>query len=168
MEQQQALKDLEGTLSLIGDHAAALAGKLEGLFFRAQRIAHASKEGGSSGDTMFSYDLKNFRQELRSFSLEVEGISVRLGTLARTAVYEEGALSRAQAVMRLAERLHRAVSSFQEQAFLAHQHIRRTEHKMDAWYLVQESEELSARSQAMPGTANKLLIAVSTPSEAAP
>ena len=166
MEQQRALKDLEGVISLLCDHASALLGKLEGLLFRAQRMAHAGKDNIGVGDMMFGYDLRNFRQELRNFSQEIDALSARIGMMARTAVFEESAVACAQAVMRLVERLHRAVVALHDQALLAHQHIRRTEYKMEAWYLVQESDNLESLSQGLPASANKLIIRVSTASEA--
>lgn len=162
MEQEKALRSLESVLSLASDHANVLGGKLEGLLFRIQRMAHAGKDTVGVGDAMFGYDVRNFRQELRNFSQEVDSLAARLGMLARTVAYEPNAVDPARTVMRLVERLHRAVVALREQALFLQQHVHGTDYKMDACYLVQETGDIESRSQGLPTTANKILIQVST------
>jgi hypothetical protein len=163
MELLSALKQCEGTLSLTGDKISTLAGKLEDLLFRAQRIAAAKKNNLKSTDTMFGYDLQNLRRDIRSFSNDMGGLPTVIGSIERTAVYDEGALRYAQSVMRLAERVAKLVKALADQALLAHTHIRESDSKIEAWYLVQEAEQLAQRGQTLPSIANKIVIKVSTP-----
>jgi hypothetical protein len=164
MEQSRALKQLESRLSLLGDHVSVLSGKLEDLLFRAQRIAHALKDDAKAqvGDSMFGYDLQNFRRDVRAFGNDAGGLSAAIGSIERSAQFDEPSVALAQAVMRLSERLHKGLGLLLDQAVLAHQHIRQAEHKVEAWYMVQEVESLVQQVQVLPGIANKVLIAVST------
>ena len=173
MEQLRALTQMESTLSLIGDHCSVLSGKLEGLLFRAHRIANARKEDPKARvtDTMFGYDLQNFRRDIRALSSELEGLATILHSIERYAQYDEASLLHAQAVMRLAERTHKGLGALLDQATLAHGHIREAEHKVEAWYLIQEIEAAIQQTQALPGLANKVIIGVGTmkgPPEPAP
>jgi|GEM_PF-3213506 len=166
MEQLRALKQMESKLSLLGDHVGVLSGKLEDLLFRAQRIAHALKDNANAkvkvADTMFGYDLQTFRRDVRAFGNDAGGLSSTLGGIEHSAQYDESSLGHAQAVMRLSDRLHKSLGVLLDKAVLAHQHIREAEHKVEAWYMVQEVEALAQQAQVLPGIANKLLIAVST------
>ncbi|MBI5241862.1 MAG: hypothetical protein HY926_15425 [Elusimicrobia bacterium] len=166
MEQGKALRQLEGKLSMVGDHVSVLSGKLEDLLFRAQRIAHSLKEDGKSkvkvADTMFGYDLQTFRRDVRAFGQEAGGLSSVLGSLEHGAAYDESSVMHAQAVMRLADRAHKGVSALLDKAVLAHQHIREAEHKVEAWYMVQEMTSLAQMTQVLPGMANKVLLGVSS------
>ena len=172
MEQGKALRQLEGKLSMVGDHVSVLSGKLEDLLFRAQRIAHSLKEDGKSkvkvADTMFGYDLQTFRRDVRAFGQEAGGLSSVLGSLEHGAAYDESSVMHAQAVMRLADRAHKGVSALLDKAVLAHQHIREAEHKVEAWYMVQEMESLAQMTQVLPGMANKVLLGVSSRKEGEP
>ncbi len=164
MEQLRAIKQAESRLSLIGDHASVLSGKLEDLLFRAQRIAQSLKDDAKvkSTDSMFGYDLQNFRRDVRAFGNDAGGLSSALGSITHAAQYDESSLIHAQAVMRLSDRLYKSLCALLDQAVLAHQHIRQAEYKVDAWYMVQEVESLTQQAQVLPGIANKLLVAVSS------
>ena len=162
MEQLQALKQFESRLSLVGDHVSALSGKLEGLLFRAQRIAHALKDNAKIPDNMFGYDLQTFRRDIRAFANDSAGLPSVLASIERSAQYDELSLAHAQAVMRLSDCLHKSLSALLDKAVLAHQHIREADHKVEAWYMVQELGVLDQQTQGLPGLANKVLVAVST------
>jgi hypothetical protein len=166
MEQGKALRQLEGNLSLVGDHISVLSGKLEDLLFRAQRIAHELKNEGKNkvkvADTMFGYDLQNFRRDARSFGNEAAGLSSAFGGLEHGASCDESSVMHAQSVMRLAERVRKGVGVLLDKAVLAHQYMREAEHKVEAWYMIQELEALAQATQVLPGMANKVLLAVSS------
>ena len=120
---------------------------------------------------MYGYDLQNFRRDVRAFSNDIGGLGTMLGSIERGGQYDEECVASAQAVMRLCERLQRALVALAEQALLAHQHIRQAEHKVEAWYLIQEIEAAIQQTQALPGLANKVIIGVGTmkgPPEPAP
>lgn len=163
METVAGLKQLEGQFSLVGDRVLTLKAKLEGLLFRAQRIANAQKIHMANTDTMFGYDLQHFRRDVRTFSQDISGLPVLLGSLERTASYDPAAAKFAQNVMRLAVRITQSLRSLHEMSVLAHQHIRTADHKIEAWYVSQEIEELVMKGQGLPTSANKIVIACSTP-----
>jgi hypothetical protein len=163
METLAGLKQMEGTLSTVCDHTSAMKAKLEDLLFRAQRIAASEKSHMKSTDTMFGYDLQIFRRSVRTFSQEVSTLPVALGSIERTAVYDEKAAKFATAVMRLAMRLSNGLRGLHDTATLAHQHIRTADHRIEAWYLAQEIEELLMRGQGLPTVANKIVILTQTP-----
>ncbi len=163
MEVLQALKQTEASLSLTADRISALDGKLEDLLFRAQRIASAAKNNLKTNDTMFGYDLQGFRRDVRAFGHEITGLPNMIGALERAAEFSEPAIRPAQAVMRACERVNRALKGLHDRALLAHQHIREAEHKVEAWYLVQEVEQMAQKGQSLPTLANKVLIRVSDP-----
>ena len=163
METTAGLKQLEGQLSVTCDRLTTLKAKLEDLLFRAQRIAAAQKNNMPNSDTMFGYDLQHFRRDVRAYSQELTMLPALLGSLERGAVYDEGAVKWAQSVMRLATRLSQSLRALHDMALLAHQHIRAADLKVEAWYVAQEVEELVNRGQSLPTTANKVVIAVSTP-----
>jgi len=156
------LKQLEGQFSLVGDRVIALKGKLEDLLFRAQRIANAQKTNMPNPDTMFGYDLQHFRRDLRTFSSEITSLPVMLGSLERSATYDERALKFAQSVLRLSMRISQSLRALHDTAILAHQHIRSADHKVEAWYVAQDIEELVMKGQGLPTSANKIVIACST------
>lgn len=172
MEQGKALRQLEGNLSLVGDHISVLSGKLEDLLFRAQRIAHELKNDGKNkvkvADTMFGYDLQNFRRDARSFGNEAAGLSSVFGGLEHGASRDESSVMHAQSVMRLADRVRKGVGVLLDKAVLAHQYMREAEHKVEAWYMIQELEALAQTTQVLPGMANKVLLAVSSGETGAP
>lgn len=163
METLAGLKQLEGQLSLVADRIATLKAKLEDLLFRAQRISHAQKIHMPNLDTMFGHDLQHFRRDIRGFSQDITGLPVQLGSLERTAAYDPQAAKLAQTVMRLAVRVTQALRSLHDMAILAHQHIRTADHKIEAWYVTQEIEELLVKGQGLPTAANKIVVACSTP-----
>ncbi|MFA6002439.1 MAG: hypothetical protein WC881_00060 [Elusimicrobiota bacterium] len=165
MEQSSALKQAESKLSLMSDRVSVLQSKLEDLLFRAQRIAKAIKSNLTVSDNMFGMDLQNFRRDVRAFSNEVAAVPIAFGTMERSATYDESAVSRAQAVWRMADRLHKSLAALSDQALLAHQHIRQAEYKVEAWYLAQEAEQMAMQTQGLPLIANKIVIAVSTPAD---
>lgn len=168
METTAALKQIEGQLSIVGDKVTALKGKLEDLLFRAQRIAAAQKNNMSSTDSMFGYDLQNYRRGVRTFSMEISGLPVLLGSIERTATYDPKAMKFASSVMRLTMRLSQSLRALHDTAILAHQHIRAADHKIEAWYVAQEIEELVMRAQGLPTSANKIVINTSTPPPGTP
>ncbi len=168
MDTVPALKQMEGLLSVTGDRATALKSKVEDLLFRAQRISAAAKNNMPSTDTMFGYDLQHFRRDVRSFSQELTALPTTLGSIERTAEYDEAAVKFATGVMRMCTRLAQIMKSLHDAALLAHQHIRANDQKIEAWYMAQEVEELTQKAQGLPATANKIVIAVSTPKGGAP
>ncbi|MBI3289609.1 MAG: hypothetical protein HYZ74_08850 [Elusimicrobia bacterium] len=147
----------------MSDRVISVKAKLEDLLFRAQRIATAAKNNVPSNDLMYGYDLQGFRKNLRAFSSDMSALPTLLGSLERQAAYDQGALKLAQSVMRLTARLLQSLNALHETALLAHQHIRLSNHKMEAWYIAQEVEEFVQKAQSMPTTANKIVIATSTP-----
>ena len=168
MEITSSLKQMEATLSMICDHTSTIKAKLEDLLFRAQRIASNQKAGLGVTDTMFGYDLQNYRRGLRAFSGEVSGLPVMFGMMERGATYDEKAAKFATAVMRLTMRLSSLLRSLHDTAILAHQHIRTADHKIEAWYMANEIEELVMRGQSLPTVANKIVILTQTPPRADP
>ena len=70
MDLAPGLKQLEGTLGLTADRINTVKAKLEDLLFRAQRISAAAKNNMKDNDSMYGYDLQNFRRDLRSFGME--------------------------------------------------------------------------------------------------
>jgi len=163
MDQENALKHVESVLSLTADRAAVLQSKLEEIFFRAQRLSNAMKNGTKNSDYMFGYDLQHFRNEVRAFGIELSAIPNMIGSLDRGAAYEEAAVTRARAVMHLTERLSRGLHAFQDMALLAQAHIREAEHKIEAWHMVQDVEQMVQKARPLPMMVNKVLIKISTP-----
>ncbi|MDD5627580.1 MAG: hypothetical protein PHU21_00830 [Elusimicrobia bacterium] len=170
MEQDKGLKQMESTMSLLGDHVSVLVSKLESLLGRAHRIRRALTDNpkAQTPDTMFGYDLQNFRRDVRALAVELGGISTVLGNIERGAHGSDSDLIRAQSVLRLAARLQRSASTLQDHSLVAHETIRSAEHKVEAWYLVQEVEALVSLTQPLAGVANKIVIAVSAAPKAAP
>jgi hypothetical protein len=170
MDQLKALKNMEGTLALQSDHISVMSSKLEDLLFRAQRIAAALKDNPKAkiSDSMFGYDLQIFRRDVRTVGNDVGGLASALGSIEKAAQYDETSLGHAQAVMRFADRVHKGMCVLLDKAVLAHSHIRGAEHKVEAWYMVQEVEALSQITQVLPGIANKVILAVSTRKPGAP
>jgi hypothetical protein len=168
METLSGLKQIEGTLSLTCDKVNALKAKLEDLLFRAQRIANAQKNGMPNNDSMYGYDLQKYRREIRTFSTDLSGLPVLLGSIASSAVPDERAAKFASSVMRLSGRLAQAMRALHDLSLLAHQHIRAADLKIEAWYLAQEIEEMVMRGQGLPTVANKIVMATSAATPAAP
>ena len=168
MDLVPGLKQLEGQLSLTGDRVAVIKGKLEDLLFRAQRIAAAAKNNMKDNDTMYTYDLQNFRRDIRTFGMEITTLPGLLASLERSAAYDPNAGKFATGVMRGASRVANSLKSLHDMSLLAHQHIRATDQKMLAWYIAQEIEEMAQKGLGMPATANKIVVAVSTPPVAPP
>ena len=148
MEQLKGLRQMESTLSLVSDHVSVLSSRLEALVFRAQRIAHAMKDGRQEPDMMFGYDLQNFRRDVRTFGNEIGGLGTTLGSISRAAQYDEESVAHAQSVMRVCDRLQRALAALRDQSQLAHQHIRQAEHKMEAGTWARRSKRWSIRTRA--------------------
>ena len=163
METLAALKQMEGTLSITCDKLTGGKAKLEDFLFRAQRIASSAKNGLKSNDTMFGYDLQKFRRDIRTFSTEISSLPTLLGAIEREASYDEKAAKFATSCMRLAGRLSQTMRALHDMSLLAHSHIRAADHKIEAWYLAQEIEEMVMRGQGMPTVANRIVIATQTP-----
>ncbi|MFI5362734.1 MAG: hypothetical protein ACHQ49_12245 [Elusimicrobiota bacterium] len=163
METVSGLKQMEATLSLACDHVSTMKAKLEDLLFRAQRIASTQKAGMTVSDNMFFYDLQNFRRSVRAFSGEISTLPGGLGSIERTAAYDERAGKFATNVMRQCMRLSSLLRGLHDTSILAHQHIRTADHKIEAWYLAQEIEELVMHGQGLPTVSNKIVILTQTP-----
>lgn len=163
MDSLPALKQLEATLSVTCDRVGVLKAKIEGLLFRAQRISNAQKNGLPNNDTMFGYDIQHFRRDARSFAGEISSLPVLLGSIERGASYDPMAAKFAASVARLAIRLSQSLRSLHDTALLAHQHIRAADHKIEAWYMAQDIEEMVTRGQGLPTIAGKIVIFTSTP-----
>ena len=94
---------------------------------------------------------------------ELSAIPTVMGSIERTASYDDKAAKFAQTVMRLSMRLSQSLRALHDMALLAHQHIRAADHKIEAWYMAQDIEEMVMRGQGLPTSANKIVIATSTP-----
>ena len=163
METVTALKQAEGQLLLVADKIRAFSAKLEDLVFRAQRIAASRKNGVKPMDTMYSYDLQNFRRDMRTFSNEVAALPSIVNGIERMARFDERCVKPASSVWRACGRLNSALATLRDQACLAHSHIRESDARIEAWYIVQETEQLADKGKMLPEAANKILIRVSTP-----
>lgn len=161
MEQRSALKQAESGLTLAADRISSMGGKLEDLFFRAQRIASALKNNLTVNDTMFGYDLQTFRREVRTFSHEVAALPNLVGGIERSAVYDEESVKAAQALQRICARITKSLKALADQAMMAHSHIREADHRVEAWYLAQELEQMASKGQSLPTICNKLVLKVS-------
>lgn len=163
MELGSRLKEAASQLSVMADRVVAVKAKLEDLLFRAQRLSSSAKNNIPNSDAMYGYDLQNFRRSLRTFSEEIAGLPILLGLLERQAVYDEQALQFAQSMMRVASRMAQALQTLHDTALLAHQHIRASDHKVEAWSIAQEIEAMAQKGQGLPLLANKIVIITSTP-----
>ena len=163
MEQLNALKQAESTLSLINGKVSAIAAKLEDLVFRAQRIATAKKNRQVSNDAMFGYDLQNFRGEIRRFGSDIDSLPNIIGSIERQAVPDDESVRRAQTILRLVTHLSQALRNLHEQAQVTHHAIRESDFKIQAWYLVQEIEQVAQRGQTLPTAANRVVLRVAPP-----
>jgi len=162
MDAVPALKQMESQLSVTCDRVSTLKAKLEDLLFRAQRISAAAKNMMPNNDMMFGYDLQHFRRDIRGFSGELSSLPTVMGSIERTATYDDKAAKFAQSVMRLCMRLSQSLRALHDMSLLAHQHIRAADHKVEAWYLAQDIEEMVMRGQGLPTSANKIVINTST------
>lgn len=163
MEIVRSLRQVEGALSLICDRISVQNARLEELLFRAQRIAGTIKNGHKNSDMMYGYDLQHFRQEIRRFGHEVTALPNQVGAIERIASFSEESVKPAQSLMRVCERLSRDLKSLQDKALLAHQHMREAEYKIEAWYLIQDIQEMVQRAQSLPNVANRIILRVSSP-----
>lgn len=168
MELLSGLKQLEGQISVMGDRITMTKGKLEDLLFRAQRISAAAKNNMPSTDSMFGYDLQAFRRGLRTLAADIAALPPLFGSMERQATYDDKALKFGQSVLRMAARLASNLKALHDTALLAHQHIRAADHKMEAWYIAQEIEEMAQKGAGLPTTANKIVIGLSTPTGGTP
>jgi len=162
------LKQLEGQLGLTADRINVVKSKLEDLLFRAQKISAAAKNNMKDNDSMYSYDLQNFRRDLRNFGMELTALPGLLASMERSAEYDPNAGKFATAVMRAASRVANAMKVLHDMSLLAHQHIRQNDQKILAWYIAQEIEEMGQKCMGLPATANKIVIACTTEKPAAP
>ncbi len=169
MDLVPGLKQMEGTLSLTADRIGVVKAKLEDILFRAQKIATAAKNNMKDNDQMFGWDLNNFRRDLRTFGTELAALPTQLGAMEKNATADTNAVKFATGVMRGASRVANSMKALLDMALLAHQHIRAADHKITAWYIAQEIEEMGQKCAGLPATANKIVLAVSaTPAPAAP
>lgn len=162
MDLVPGLKQLEGQLGLTADRIAVVKSKLEDLLFRAQRISAAAKNNMKDNDSMYGYDLQNFRRDLRNFSLELLALPSQLAGMERAAEYDVAAGKFAMGVMRASSRVANAMKVLHDMSLLAHQHIRLNDQKILAWYIAQEIEEMGQKCMGLPAIANKIVIACTT------
>ncbi len=162
MDLVPGLKQLEGQLALTADRVAVVKGKLEDLLLRAMKISNAAKNKMKDNDTMYGYDLQNFRRDLRAFGMDIAALPGLLASAERLAAYDPAAAKPAMGVMRVASRVANALKALHDMALLAHQHIRAADHKILAWYIAQEIEEMAQKSMSLPASANKIVIACTT------
>lgn len=163
MDLAPGLKLLEVQIQITIDHIAGISATLEDLLFRAQKIANAQKNNKPNHDNMYGYELQNFRRDLRMFGMEIASLPNQLSSLERQAAYDPAAAKFATNIMRAVSRLSNALKTLQDLAQLAHQHIRIADHKIIAFYIVQEISEMALRGMSLPMIANKILIACTTP-----
>ncbi|UPT72418.1 MAG: hypothetical protein M0D55_10510 [Elusimicrobiota bacterium] len=81
MDLVPGLKQLEGTLSLTADRIGVVKAKMEDILFRAQKIASAAKNNMKDTDSMFGWDLNNYRRDLRTFGMELAALPTALGSM---------------------------------------------------------------------------------------
>ncbi|MBI2789511.1 MAG: hypothetical protein HYX59_12595 [Elusimicrobia bacterium] len=162
MDLVPGLKQLEGTLALTADRIAVVKSKLEDLLFRAQKISAAAKNNMKDNDTMYGYDLQNFRRDLRTFGMDLTGLTGLLAGMERIAEYDVAAGKFATGVMRAASRVSNSMKTLHDMSLLAHQHIRQNDQKMLAWYIAQEIEEMMQKCAGLPAIANKIVILTTT------
>ena len=163
MDLVPGLKQLEGTMAITADRINVVKAKLEDLLFRAQKISAAAKNNMKDNDTMYGYDLQNFRRDLRTFGMDLTALPGLLASLERTAEYDLNAAKYATSVMRATSRVANAMKTLHDMSLLAHQHIRMNDQKILAWYIAQEIEEMGQKCMGLPATANKIVIACTTP-----
>ena len=168
MDLVPGLKQLEGTLNISADKINGVKSKLEDLLYRAQKIAAAAKNGMKDNDTMYGYDLQNFRRDLRTFGMDLAGLPGALASLERTAEYDLTAAKFATSVMRAASRVANSMKVLHDMSLLAHQHIKVNDQKILAWYIAQEIEEMMQKCTGLPATANKIVILTTTPKPGQP
>ena len=168
MDLVPGLKQIEGQLGITADRINAVKSKLEDLLFRAQKISAAAKNGMKDNDTMYGYDLQNFRRDLRTFGMDLASLPGLLAGLERTAEYDVNAGKYATGVMRASSRVANSMKVLHDLSLLAHQHIRTNDHKILAWYIAQEIEEMGQKCMGLPATANKIVILCTTPLAGSP
>lgn len=167
MDLVPGLKQLEGQLGLTAARIAVVKAKLEDLLFRAQRISAAAKNNMKDNDSMYGYDLQNFRRDLRSFGMELTALPSLLAGMERAAEHDLAAAKLAMGVMRASSRVANAMKALHDMSLLAHQHIRINDQKILAWYIAQEIEEMGQKCMGLPATANKIVITCTTEIKAA-
>lgn len=163
MDLVPGLKQLEGQLGITADRINGVKAKLEDLLFRAQKISAANKNGMKDNDTMYGYDLQNFRRDLRTFGMDLTTLPGLLASMERNAEYDLNAARFATGVMRASSRVANSMKVLHDMSLLAHQHIRANDHKILAWYIAQEIEEMGQKCMGLPATANKIVILTTTP-----
>ena len=168
MDLVPGLKQLEGQLGITADRINGVKSKLEDLLFRAQKISASEKNGMKNNDTMYGYDLQNFRRDLRTFGMDLAALPGLLAGVERTAEYDLNAGRYATGVMRAASRVANSMKVLHDMSLLAHQHIRTNDHKILAWYIAQEIEEMGQKCMGLPATANKIVLLCTTPKAAPP
>ncbi|MCR4295743.1 MAG: hypothetical protein NUW21_09435 [Elusimicrobia bacterium] len=162
MDLVPGLKQLEGTLSLTADRISIVKSKLEDLLYRAQKISAAAKNNMKDNDSMYGYDLQNFRRDLRTFGMDLSGLTGLLAGMERIAEYDVAAGKFATGVMRASSRVSNSMKTLHDMSLLAHQHIRQNDQKILAWYIAQEIEEMMQKCAGLPAVANKIVIACTT------
>ncbi len=168
MDLVPGLKQLEGRLAIVADRIGAVTAKLEDLLFRAHKISSAAKNGMKDNDTMYSYDLQNFRAGLRAFGMDLATLPGQVAAMEHAAAYDVSALKFATGVMRAVSRIANLMKALHDMSLLAHQHIRAADQKILAWYIAQEIEEMGQKCMGLPAAANKIIIACTTPPAGGP
>lgn len=171
MELNNLFKQNEGKLSLVGDKVTQMSGKLEDLSMRARKIGNQLKEKGKTTDSMFGNDLQIYRRDVRSFAMEVMTLSSALSAIERemSNTPSPGYDKQAQALMRLAGRVSKAIQALHSTALMAHQLMREPDHRIQGFYICQEIEEMVQKTQSLPNIAQKIVLrAAEADSKAAP
>ncbi|MBI5629361.1 MAG: hypothetical protein HY921_00575 [Elusimicrobia bacterium] len=164
MSQQHLIKLVQEKASAIADRARASQSRADDILFRSQQVANALKNGFPLRDRGFGDDLQVFRKILKTLAADVVEIPNFMARLERTARYEEDAIKAAQALFRDISVLQREIRGLQEKALMAHQNIRNSPFFTDSIYLMLEIEKMIEKTDLLPAYANKILIAISSPS----
>ena len=171
MEIENLFKQTEGRLGIVGDKVSQLSAKLEDLSMRARKIGNQLKEKGKTTDSMFGNDLQIYRRDVRAFAMEAVTLSAQLGNIEREMTNQlvPGVDKQAQALMRLAGRVAKAIQALHSTALMAHQLMKEPEHRIQGFYIVQEVEEMVQKTQGLPNIAQKIVLrAAEADSKAAP
>ena len=157
MEILNALRHTEAMIRMAAEKSAAFSGKLEDFTFRAQRITSAKRSGNIGGDPTFIHDLQVYRRELHTFSQDLELMPDAVSKFHPTDGYNSEAEGIASSIWHWSDRLSKSLEVLQETARLAHSHIRTSDAKVEAWYIVQEATQLSEKSRNVPHAALRTL-----------
>ncbi|MBI3554568.1 MAG: hypothetical protein HY077_18905 [Elusimicrobia bacterium] len=163
MEQQHLVKLLEERVSVVTDGARALHARAEDFAFRAQHVANALKNGFPVRDRAFGDDLQVFNKHVKTFGGEALDLPNLLARLERAAHYEEETVRSAQSLFRAVSTLTKEMRNLQAAMGVAHQYIRNTTFKVESTYICLELEKITQKTDLLPQSCNKILLAIATP-----